>query len=31
MWKETTATEQPKTTAPTANTKPVTEDELQGY
>jgi hypothetical protein len=28
MWKETTATEPPKTTAPGATPKPVTEDEL---
>jgi hypothetical protein len=30
MWKETTATEPPKTTAPTATPNPVTEDELRG-
>ena len=29
MWKETTATEPPKTTAPAATAKPVTEDELR--
>ena len=29
MWKESTATEPLKTTAPAANTKPVTEDELR--
>jgi uncharacterized protein involved in exopolysaccharide biosynthesis len=29
MWKETTATEPPKTTAPAATSKPVTEDELR--
>jgi hypothetical protein len=29
MWKETTATEPPKTTAPAATGKPITEDELQ--
>jgi hypothetical protein len=28
MWKETAATEPPKTTAPAATAKPVTEDEL---
>jgi hypothetical protein len=28
MWRETTATEPPETTAPAATTKPVTEDEL---
>jgi hypothetical protein len=30
MWKGTTATELPKTTAPAATAKPVTEDELRG-
>ena len=30
MWKEATATESPKTIAPAANAKPVTEDELRG-
>jgi len=30
MWKETTAIEPPKTTAPAATSKPVTEDELRG-
>ena len=29
MWKETTATEPPKTTMPAAPAKPVTEDELR--
>jgi hypothetical protein len=29
MWKETSVTEPPKTTAPAATAKPVTEDELQ--
>jgi hypothetical protein len=29
MWKETTATEPPKTTAPAASAKPITEDEMQ--
>ena len=29
MWKETTATEPPRTPAPAATAKPVTEDELQ--
>jgi hypothetical protein len=29
MWKETAATEPPKTTAPAATAKPVTEDELR--
>jgi hypothetical protein len=29
MWKETTATETPKATAPAATAKPVTEDELR--
>jgi hypothetical protein len=29
MWKETTATEPPKTTAPAATAKPVTEEELR--
>jgi hypothetical protein len=29
MWKETTATEPPKTTAPVDTAKPVTEDELR--
>jgi hypothetical protein len=29
MWKETTATEPPKTTAPAAPAKPVTEEELR--
>ena len=29
MWKETTATEPPKTTTPAAPAKPVTEDELR--
>jgi hypothetical protein len=29
MWKETTATEPPKATAPAATAKPVTEDELR--
>jgi hypothetical protein len=29
MWKETTATETPKTTSPAANAKPVTEDEMR--
>jgi hypothetical protein len=29
MWKETTATETPKGTAPAATAKPVTEDELR--
>jgi hypothetical protein len=29
MWKETTATEPPKTTAPAAAAQPVTEDELR--
>ena len=29
MWKDSTATEPLKTTAPAANTKPVTEDELR--
>jgi hypothetical protein len=29
MWKETTATEPHKTTAPAATAKPVTEDELR--
>ncbi len=29
MWKETTVTEPPKTTAPAATAKPVTEDELR--
>jgi hypothetical protein len=29
MWKETTATEPAKTTAPAATVKPITEDELQ--
>jgi hypothetical protein len=29
MWKETTATEPPKTTTPAASAKPVTEDELR--
>jgi hypothetical protein len=28
MWKDTTATEPPKTTAPAVTPKPVTEDEL---
>ena len=28
MWKETTATEPPKTTGPATNAKPVTEEEL---
>ena len=30
MWKETTATEAPKATAPAVTSKPVTEDELRG-
>jgi hypothetical protein len=29
MWKETTAAETPKATAPAATAKPVTEDELR--
>jgi hypothetical protein len=29
MWKESTAAEPPKTTAPAPTTKPITEDELQ--
>jgi hypothetical protein len=29
MWKETTATETPKATAPAATAKPVSEDELR--
>jgi hypothetical protein len=29
MWKEATATEPPKTTAPAVTAKPVTEDELR--
>ena len=29
MWKETTATEPPKTTMPAGPAKPVTEDELR--
>jgi hypothetical protein len=29
MWKETAVTEPPKTTAPAATAKPVTEDELR--
>jgi hypothetical protein len=29
MWKETSAVESPKTTAPAAPAKPVTEDELR--
>jgi hypothetical protein len=28
MWRETSVAESPKTTAPAASTKPVTEDEL---
>jgi hypothetical protein len=30
MWKETTATEAPRPTAPVGPAKPVTEDELRG-